>query len=77
MKLAEALADRADLQRRVEQMRMRLQASARVQEDEIPPEDPRKLLEGYVRRINGTPTSPRRSPTARRRSRTPWRAATP
>jgi hypothetical protein len=37
MKLAEALADRADLQRRVEQMRMRLQASARVQEDEIPP----------------------------------------
>src|SRR5687767_12026196 len=45
-------------------MRMRLQASARVQEGEIPPEDPRKLLEeterlvseleGYVRRINGT-----------------------
>jgi hypothetical protein len=64
MKLAEALANRADLQRRVEQMRMRLQRSARVQEGENPPEDPRELLEeterlvseleGYVRRINRT-----------------------
>jgi hypothetical protein len=45
-------------------MRMRLQASASVQEGEVPPEDPRKLLEeterlvseleGYVRRINRT-----------------------
>ena len=44
MKLAEALANRADLQRRVEQMRTRLQRSARVQEGESPPEDPRELL---------------------------------
>ena len=64
MKLAEALANRADLQRRVEQMRGRLQKSALVQEGESPPEDPQELLEeterlvsefeGYVRRINRT-----------------------
>ena len=64
MKLAEALANRADLQRRVEQMRGRLQKSALVQEGESPPEDPLELLEeterivseleGYVRRINRT-----------------------
>jgi hypothetical protein len=64
MKLAEALANRADLQRRVEQMRGRLQKSALVQEGETPPEDPQELLEeterlvseleGYVRRINRT-----------------------
>jgi len=76
MKLAEALANRADLQRRIEQMRGRLQKSALVQEGESPPEDPQELLEeterliseleGYVRRINRR-TSPRRSPTATRR----------
>src|ERR671917_2316819 len=64
MKLAEALANRADLQRRIEQMRGRLQKSVLVQEGEIPPEDPQELLdeterliselEGYVRRINRT-----------------------
>ena len=45
MKLAEALANRADLQRRIEQMRGRLQKSALVQEGESPPEDPQELLE--------------------------------
>ena len=64
MKLAEALANRADLQRRVEQMRGRLQRSALVQEGESPPENPQELLEEmerlvseleeYVRRINRT-----------------------
>jgi len=64
LKLAEALANRADLQRRVEQMRGRLQRSALVQEGESPPEDPQELLEEmerlvseleeYVRRINRT-----------------------
>jgi hypothetical protein len=64
MKLAEALTNRADLQRRIEQMRGRLQKSALVQEGESPPEDPQELLEeterlvseleGYVRRINRT-----------------------
>lgn len=64
MKLAEALAVRADLQKRLEQMRGRLVASAVVQEGERPPEDPQDLLqeaermlaelEGYVERINRT-----------------------
>ena len=64
MKLAEALANRADAQRRLEQMRGRLVSSAVVQENERPPEDPEELLaeterllaelEGYVERINRT-----------------------
>lgn len=64
MKLAEALANRADLQKRLEQMRGRLAQSAVVQENESPPEDPEELLaetermlgelEGYVERINRT-----------------------
>ncbi len=71
MKLAEALANRADLQRRIEQMRGRLQNSALVQEGESPPEEPEELLEemermiseleGYVRRINRTNLSARLS----------------
>lgn len=40
MKLAEALANRADLQKRLEQMRGRLAGSALVQENEFPPENP-------------------------------------
>ena len=51
MKLAEALATRADLQRRIEGMRARLRQSALVQEGEEPPEDPNELLsetEGMV-----------------------------
>ena len=64
MKLAEALANRADLQKRLEGMRGRLAQSAVVQENESPPEDPRELLaeterllgelEGYVERVNRT-----------------------
>ena len=64
MKLAEALARRADLQKRIEQMRGRLQQSALVQEGESPPEDPDGLLresegmlaelEDLVGRINRT-----------------------
>ena len=44
MKLAEALILRADLQKRLEQLRQRLGASALVQEGEQPPEDPEDLL---------------------------------
>jgi hypothetical protein len=44
MMLAEALALRADLQRRLAQMRNRLQQSALVQEGEQPPENPLELL---------------------------------
>lgn len=44
MKLAQALADRADLQKRIEQLRERLVANAKVQEGETPAEDPAELL---------------------------------
>src|SRR6266571_5626855 len=44
MKLAEALVLRADVQKRIAQMRGRLQQSALIQEGEQPPEDPKELL---------------------------------
>lgn len=64
MKLAEALAQRADASRRVEQLRARIVASARYQEGEEPAEDSTALLrevdavvtelESLIRRINRT-----------------------
>ena len=44
MKLAEALGERADLQKRIEQLRTRLENNAKVQEGEKPNEDPTELL---------------------------------
>jgi uncharacterized protein DUF6847 len=44
MKLAEALIQRADAQKRLEQLRQRLNRSAKVQEGEQPPENPQELL---------------------------------
>ena len=44
MKLAEALQARADLNRRLEQLRMRIVNNATVQEGESPAEDPQQLL---------------------------------
>jgi hypothetical protein len=44
MKLAEALINRADAQKRAAQIRERLVRSARIQEGEKPPEDPNELL---------------------------------
>ena len=44
MKLAEALVLRADVQKRLAQLSMRLQQSALVQEGEQPPEKPADLL---------------------------------
>ena len=64
MKLAEALQERADVQRRLAQLKGRLRSNARVQEGEAPAEDPKALLaelnglaarlEELVRRINLT-----------------------
>ena len=64
MKLAQALAERADLQKRVAQLRARLLRNARVQEGEEPAEQPEALLaeldgliaqlESLVTRINRT-----------------------
>lgn len=45
MKLAEALQERADLNRRIEQLRYRLNNNVPVQEGEKPLEDPAALLE--------------------------------
>ncbi len=44
MKLAEALQERADLNRRIESLRVRLNTNAIVQEGEKSPEDPQQLL---------------------------------
>ncbi len=44
MKLAEALIERSDLQKRLDQLEERLQANALVQEGEAPAEDPDDLL---------------------------------
>ncbi|MEU1400038.1 DIP1984 family protein [Micromonospora zamorensis] len=64
MKLGEALADRAEAVRRIEQLRTRINGSARYQEGELPPEDAAALLteldqvldnlETLIRRINRT-----------------------
>lgn len=64
MKLAEALLERADLQKRLSQLESRLCLNARVQEGESPAEDPKALLgelaqltcrlEELIRRINLT-----------------------
>jgi hypothetical protein len=64
MKLAEALAERADAQKRVAQLTQRIQLSARTQEGETPPENANELLgevdevldrlEELIRRINRT-----------------------
>ncbi len=45
MKLAEALQERADLNRKIDQLQDRLRTNALVQEGENPPEDPSELLE--------------------------------
>lgn len=64
VKLAEALAQRADARRRVDQLRARITGNARHQEGETPPEDAAALLveaeqvlaewETLIRRINRT-----------------------
>ena len=43
MKLAEALQERADLNKKIEQLKARLNAYALVQEGEMPAEDPEQL----------------------------------
>ncbi len=44
MKLAEALQERADLNRRIQQLKQRLNSNAIVQEGEQPAENPQELL---------------------------------
>ena len=44
MKLATALSERADIQRRLSELQSRLNNNAKVQEGEEPAEDPEALL---------------------------------
>jgi hypothetical protein len=72
VKLAEALALRADATRRIEQLRTRIVANARFQEGEEPAEDAQALLaeagavldelEDLIRRINRTNAATRIGP---------------
>ncbi len=52
MKLAEALQERADLNKRIQQLSQRLQNNALVQEGEEPAEDPDELLVELDERID-------------------------
>jgi hypothetical protein len=52
MKLAEALVLRADVQKRIAQLRERLRQSALVQEGEQPPENPEQLLSDLDQLLN-------------------------
>jgi succinate dehydrogenase/fumarate reductase flavoprotein subunit len=64
MKLAEALSIRADLQKRIAQLKGRLESNSKVQEGDTPVEEPKKLwaefndnltqLEELIYRINVT-----------------------
>ena len=47
MKLAEALMERADRNRRLQELRERIVRNAQYQEGETPAEDPNELLEEY------------------------------
>lgn len=49
MKLAEALAERSDCQKRIEELKKRMTKSARVQEGEQPSEDSEELLSESAR----------------------------
>ena len=52
MKLAEALQERADLNRSIQQLESRLAANAIMQEGEAPAEDPQELMEQLNRSID-------------------------
>ena len=57
MKLANALSQRSELQERIRQLEGRLLNNAKVQEGEVPAEDPQELLkelERYIAAINRT-----------------------
>jgi hypothetical protein len=52
MKLSEALIQRADSQKRIEQLRQRILRCAKVQEGDTAPENPRTLLEELERTLS-------------------------
>ncbi|OUO51272.1 hypothetical protein B5F77_11015 [Parabacteroides sp. An277] len=56
MKLAEALSLRADLQKRISQLEVRLKNNARIQEGEEPAENPLELMEELNNNLNDLET---------------------
>ncbi len=52
MKLAEALSLRADLQKRISQLEVRLKNNDRIQEGEEPAENPQELMEELNNHLN-------------------------
>ncbi|OCQ92444.1 hypothetical protein BCD67_07220 [Oscillatoriales cyanobacterium USR001] len=52
MKLAEALILRSDCQKRIEQLKERLIKSAKIQEGEMPPENPQELITELEATVN-------------------------
>lgn len=52
MKLAEALILRADAQKRVEQLRQRLNSNAQIQEGDTPSEDPQAMIAEFEQVTN-------------------------
>ena len=51
MKLATALAERSDIQNRINTISVRLDNNAKVQEGDVPAEDPKALMEELDRLI--------------------------
>ncbi len=74
MKLAEALAERAELLKQIEQFKARLARNAKVQQGEVPSEDPAEILAAFegacadlerlIRRINRTNLATETAPGA-------------
>jgi hypothetical protein len=54
MKLAEALIERADLQKKTAQLRSRMEKNAKVQEGETPAEDVEELLQSFEEMMSET-----------------------
>ena len=48
MKLAEALSLRADLQKRLAQLKVRIKNAAKIQEGDTPAEDPKEMMQEYL-----------------------------
>ena len=48
MKLAKALSLRADLQKRLAQLKVRIKNAAKIQEGDTPAEDPKEMMQEYL-----------------------------
>ena len=71
MKLATALAERSDIQNRINTISVRLDNNAKVQEGDVPAEDPKALMEELDRLIVRCLLYTSPSPRDRQKSRMP------